>query len=465
MKSYQRFVHIFFSPGCILCVCLMGILFGCGKGHTPPSFILVSIDTTRVDRLGLYGNPRPVSPYLDAIGAQGIVFDQAVTVTENTLISHASLFTGLFPAAHGTTYKENGVPLDSSYITIAEDFLSSGLYQTAAFTAHGGWLNKEFGMDQGFEVFSGGYRSADVVLKEAEDWFLNQRNPEKPFFLFIHLFDPHSDADGRPYQAPEPFLGRWTSNVPERFKNWEDVSPNGSRMLISVTEGDLSLTDEEIRHIRDQYDEGLAYTDDRLGSFLEKYINKQNLYLIVTSDHGEEFGEHEYMLHSSLFDPVVRIPLIILPPPSLSRHYNSPRRIQDQVRIVDLRPSLLGMAGLPKPEACQGKNLVPWLTGKRKESPPGPAPFYHLALRWKGWKLYNFKESYRLYDLGSDPGEQMDLFHRPDLGERVRDMKEILRRYTLEDIGIRSIFKSYEGKGPVLTPEELEKLRSFGYIK
>lgn len=450
---------------CILCVCFVVILCGCRKDHTPPSFILVSIDTTRVDRLGLYGNPRSVSPYLDAIGAKGMVFDQAVTVTENTLISHASLFTGLYPAAHGTTYKEKGVPLDSSYITIAENFLSSGLYQTAGFTAHGTWLNKKFGMDQGFEVFTSGYRSADVVLKEAEDWFLNQRNPEKPFFLFIHLFDPHSDDGGRPYQASEPFLGRWTSNTPERFKNWEDVSPNGSQMLIAVTEGDLSLTDEEVRHIRDQYDEGLAYTDDRLGRFLAKYINTKNLFLIITSDHGEEFLEHNYMLHSSLYDPVVRIPLIILPPPSLSKHYKSPRRIQDQVRIVDLRPTLLGMAGLPKPEACQGMDLVPWLTGKQKECPSGPAPLYHIALRWEGWKLYYFKESFYLYDLSSDPGEQVDLIHNPDLGERVRDMKDILQRYAAEDSAIRRVFQDNKGKESVLSPEELEKLRSLGYIK
>jgi len=465
MKPYHRFVHTCLSPVSILCVCLIGILCGCGKDRTPPNIILVSIDTTRADRLGLYGNPRPVSPYLDAIGAKGIVFDQAVTVTENTLISHASLFTGLFPAAHGTTYKENGVPLDSSYITIAEDFLSSGLYQTAGFTAHGGWLNKKFGMDQGFQVFTGGYRSADVVLKDAEDWLLNQRDPEKPFFLFIHLFDPHSDDGGRPYQAPEPFLGRWTSDTPERFKNWEDVSPNGSRMLIAVTEGDLSLTDEEVRHIRDQYDEGLAYTDDRLGRFLEKYINTKNLFLMITSDHGEEFLEHDYMLHSSLYDPVARIPLIILPPPSLYKHYKSPRRIQDQVRIVDLRPTLLGMAGLPEPEASQGMNLVPWLTGKQKECPSGPAPFYHIGLRWKGWKLYCPKKTFYLFDLGSDPGEQVDLYLRPDLGERIRDMKDILQKYAVEDSEIRRVFQSHKGKEPVLTPEELEKLRSLGYIK
>ena len=123
------------------------------------------------------------------------------------------------------------------------------------------------------------------------------------------------------------------------------------------------------------------------------------------------------------------------------------------------------MAGLPKPEACQGMNLVPWLTGKRKECPSGPAPLYHIGLRWEGWKLYNLKESFYLYDLSSDPGEQVDLFHRPDQSERVREMKDILQRYAAEDSAIRRVFQSHKGEGPVLSPEELEKLRSLGYIK
>ena len=465
MKTFHRFLHIRSIQACILCACLMGFFTGCGKVRRHPSFILISIDTTRVDRLGLYGNPRPVSPYLDAIGAEGLVFDQAVTVTENTLISHASLFTGLFPEAHGTTYKENGIPLSPSYKTIAEDFLSSGLYQTAGFTAHGGWLNKKFGMDQGFQAFSSGFRSADVVLKEAEDWYINQRDPEKPFFLFVHLFDPHSDADGRPYQVDQPFLGRWTSDPPERFKNWDKVSPNGSQFLIAVTEGKLALSEKEVKHIRDQYDEGLAYTDDRLGRFLAGYKNSDDLFVIITADHGEEFMEHNYMLHSSLYDPVVRIPLIILPPPSLNKRYKTPRRIQDQVRIVDLRPTILGMAGLPKPDTCQGENLVPWMTGRNKEFLSGPAPLYHHALRWKGWKLYFLKDSFHLYDLHTDPGEQIDLIDHPGQEKRIKEMKEILQKYAEEDREIRRIFRSQKGKKPVLTAEEQEKLRSLGYIK
>ena len=129
----------------LIILLLVGLVSSCHKKSDFKNFILVSLDTTRIDRLSLYGNKRPVSPGLVELSKKALVFDQAVTVTENTLISHASLLTGLYPAAHGTTYKDDGVPLDKAYRTIAEDFLSSGRYQTAGFAAHGTWLNKKFG--------------------------------------------------------------------------------------------------------------------------------------------------------------------------------------------------------------------------------------------------------------------------------------------------------------------------------
>ena len=453
--------------GILATALFLGHFAACSRGPgEPPSVILISIDTARVDRFGLYGNPRPTSPYLDAIGRRGLVFDQAVTVTENTLISHASLFTGLFPAAHGTTYEDGGVPLNSAYVTLAEDFLESGLYQTAGFAAHGTWLCEKFGMDQGFQVFQTGFRSADVVLEEAETWLKDRRDPDKPFFLFIHLFDPHSDFDGRPYQAPEPFHGRWTSDYQGRFTDWEERTPNGSLFLVAVTEGRIRITPKEAEHFRDQYDEGLAYTDDRLGRFLEKHGRGENLFVVITSDHGEEFLEHGYMLHSSLYDPVVRIPLIIVPPPDLEKRYGVPRRLREQVRIVDLRPTLLDMAGLPTPEACQGVSLNSWLTGRDKICPAGPAPFYHTAVRWDGFKLYETRQGPALFDLTADPGEQVNLHGLPEHQERIDRMNAFLRMQVKQDLEVRAVLRdsSRDPKSP-MDARDLDRLRSLGYIK
>ena len=445
---------------------VLGNILACKHKKNNHNFILVSLDTTRIDRLSLYGNERPVSPNIVELAKKGLVFDQAVTVTENTLISHASLLTGLYPAAHGTTYEENGTPLNQAYHTIAEDFLSTGHYQTAGFTAHGTWLNKKFNIDQGFQVFKSGFRSADVVLKEVEEWMIQMRDPTKPYFLFIHLFDPHSDRDGRPYQAPKPFFGRWTSNYKGKYHNWDEVNPNGSLFLTASNRDKISLNDEDIRHIRDQYDEGLAYTDNRICRFLNKYVNFEDTFVIITSDHGEEFKEHEYMLHSSLYDQVVRIPLIIIPPNRMQKKYNAHRRIKEQVRIVDIRPTILSMASLPEAKLCQGKNLNPWLIGDVYECPAGPAPFYHLALRWDGYKLYIKKNKYYFFNLRKDPEEKVNLIDQTKFSDCINNMKNILSQYAQEDKRIReNIEYLNENNKLIRTEEELKKLRSLGYIK
>jgi len=449
-----------------LFIIFFGLIPNCKKKTDQKNFILISLDTTRVDRLSLYGNDRPVSPNLVELSKKGLVFDQAVTVTENTLISHASLLTGLYPAAHGTTFKQDGVVLNQAYQTIAEDFLSSGLYQTAGFTAHGTWLNKKFGIDQGFQVFTSAFRSADVVLKEVEEWMTETRKPDKPYFLFIHLFDPHSDWDGRPYQAPEPFFGRWTSDYQGKYQDWKEMKPNGSHFLSAVNRFEITLTEEDIRHLRDQYDEGLAYTDDRICRFINEYVNFEDTFVIITADHGEEFKEHEFVLHSSLYDQVVRIPLIIIPPKDMQEKYNIPRRIKEQVRIVDIRPTILSMAHLPKARICQGKNLNPWLIGNIDECPCGPAPFYHLALRWEGYKLYKKSKKWYLFDLYKDPKELVNLINHPELSDRVKEMRNILSEYAQKDKEIRDNIEllSKENKS-MYTEEELKKLRSLGYIK
>ena len=448
-----------------LVLILVAGLQSCTKTSKPKNFVLISLDTVRLDRLSLYGNKRPVSPKLVELSKRGLVFDQALTVTENTLISHASMLTGLYPAAHAATYANDGVPISDSYQTIAEDFLDSGEYQTAGFTAHGTWLNRKFGFHQGFQVFTSGFRSADVVLKEVEEWFKKKRDPEKPYFLFIHLFDAHSDWDGRPYQTVEPFLHRWTSDYKGRFQNWEEMNPNGSILLAGVNKGEVSLTKEEILHIRDQYDEGLAYTDDRICNFLNRHIDFDDTFVVITADHGEEFKEHDYMLHSSLYEQVVRVPLIVIPPRDMTRKYKIPRRIPDQVRIVDLRPTILDMAGIPKAQLCQGKNLNPWMLGREKDCPAGPAPFYHLALRYDGFKLYKRGAHYELFDLSRDAAEKVNLIHKETLTARVRKMKAIIHDYARKDREVRKIVEKMEkGNKSIYSKEDLERLRSLGYL-
>ena len=182
-------------------------LIGCGPDPPPPSFILVSLDAVRADHLGAYGYRRDTTPFLDSLARRGFLFEQAVAPSLNTLISHASLLTGLPAWAHGATYGKGVRPLHPNFTSVAEELSEQG-YETAAFTAHGDWLNAEKGFAQGFGTFSSDYRPAEEVLGEAAAW-LAALPPEAPYFLFLHLYDVHSDYRGRPYAAPEPFGGRW----------------------------------------------------------------------------------------------------------------------------------------------------------------------------------------------------------------------------------------------------------------
>ncbi len=279
-----------------------------------PSFLLISIDTLRADHVGCYGYERDTTPHLDALAARGYRFDQCATVSENTLISHASMFTGLTAEAHGTTYVDDGRVLHDNYRTIAEDFRDAG-YQTAGFNSHGAWLNEAYGMAQGFETFVHGHDDADVLLPKVEEW-LEKRDRSKPFFVFLHLFDVHSDVVGRPYQAKPPHLGRWTSDYAGEFTDWETRKPSGSNFLNAVNAGTIELSPEDDRYLVDQYDEGLATLDERLGRFLDELDGevKRTTWITVTSDHGEEFGEHGKYMHGTVFDGIQRVPLIVAPP-------------------------------------------------------------------------------------------------------------------------------------------------------
>lgn len=400
-----------------------------------PSFILVSIDTARRDAFGCNGYGRDTTPNIDALAARGLVFDRAVTLSCNTLISHATMLTGLHPAAHGATSKHGGVALEQSFITLAEDFQRAG-YQTAGFTAHGDWLTARYGFHQGFDVFQSGYRSAEAVLSEARKWLL-RRNPLKPFFLFVHLFDVHSDFGAAPYDSPPPFRGRYTGDYHGPLTPWEKQQVQGSRFLAAVRNGKIRITGRDRAYLKGLYDEGLAYTDDRLGAFLRAAKPLRNTYLWITADHGEEFQEHGGMLHGTSYDEVVRIPSILVPLQGCTDTLGAPRRVAAQVRTVDLRPTLLALAGLPAPRVCQGSNLLPWLRGEVDTCPAGPAFLNdNRAVRYRGFK-YIRNGTRELYDLARDPGERRNLMQDPKVARGARKFEALLREQARKDRAIR----------------------------
>ena len=453
-------------PASVLSLSVMLGAVACTEPAGPPSFLVVSLDTTRADHLGLYGHDQDTTPNLDVLGASGVVFDQLISVSENTLISHASLFTGLVPAAHGATYADEGSALAPAAVTFADDFLRAG-YQTAAFVAHGDWLTSAFGMDRGFETFTSAYRGADAVLAEAASW-LAARDRSRPFLLFLHLFDVHSDVGPRPYEAPEAFSGRFTSDYEGPLRDWETAPVVGSAFLQAAMNGEVSLDSVDLEYLRDMYDEGLAATDAKLGAFLDGPAKEalDEAFVLVTADHGEEIGEHGRMLHSAFYDEVVRIPGILVPPRNRPDVLGPARVVHEQIRLIDIRPTLLSLAGLPRPARCQGVALVDWLDGTRTSCPAGPAAIYHQALRQGGFKLIRKKSGVELYDLTNDPEEQVDLASVPEHKPRVQQMIATLNALRERDTKLGEELQAMGASpAPGHDAASTEALKAIGYAR
>jgi arylsulfatase A-like enzyme/Flp pilus assembly protein TadD len=395
-----------------------------------PNLLLISIDTLRADHLGLYG-ARAATPRLDALGRAGVVFERAVAQVPITLPSHASLFTASYPFAHGV--RDNGsFRLPEERRTLTEAFRAAG-YRTAAFVGSFA-LDSRFGLEQGFELYDDFYgdtgaledfaiseRPAARVLAPALEWLSGQR--EAPWFAFVHLYDPHA-----PYLPPAPFS--------ERFA-------------------------------QDLYRGEVAYVDDALGKFLDELKKRgqlENSLVVVTSDHGEGLGEHGERTHGMFaYETTLHVPLILSWEGVLA-----PRRVASRVRLVDVAPTLLALAGLAPLPASQGLSLVPFLEG-RDESSEGESYFEALAFNlnrdfaplaglYRGRFKFVRLPIPELYDLDADPGETENLAPaRPAL------VKEMAAR--LEEVeGSGAIEGGGGGNRLAVDEETRRRLQTLGYV-
>lgn len=416
----------------------------------PTNIILISIDTLRADHLGAYGYSRPTSPNLDGLAAEGAVFEDVTSTSPWTLPSHGSMLTGRYPTNHGL--RALGTKIDDQVPTLAETLQERG-FSTAAFT-NSTYFSTMYGMRRGFEAFQNvpedrSQVRPSLVLPYAAKWLVENR--KEPFFLFLHLYDVHSD-----YRA----LRRFRRPFRRPYKGDFDGS---THQLVEVQDEGREINARDAQHLVDLYDAGIRQTDHVIGGFLDVLRELDLLdrtILFVTSDHGEEFLDHGNVLHgSSMHEELLRVPLIVRGP-----GVGKGVRVQDPVSIVDIAPTALALAGLPPVESVDGVDLSRSLTGQPLEERPIFAEADHRsgdsdqlqAVRLGRHKLHRDKRdgTITLYDLDDDPTEMKDISENDT--ELVSSLTNALDQF----LGSRV---ETEAAG-TLSDEQIERLRGLGYI-
>lgn len=418
--------------------CVAAASAGCGGAPDRPNVLLVTLDTTRADRIGAYGYAGAATPAFDALAASGVLFERAWTVTPLTTPAHASLMTGLLPPAHGV--RNNGrFRLSAEARTLAEAFEESA-YATGAFVAAFP-VSRAFGLDQGFGTFDddfgsaaqGGVRSertCDEVLARAVPWLRERLSAGGPFFAWVHFYDAHD-----PYEPPEPFA--------RDFRGRE-------------------------------YDGEIASADRCLGILLEELRRggaEDRTVVAVAGDHGEALFDHGEPTHGLfVYEEVLRIPLVVRASWALPRG----ERRADLASLVDLPPTLLALAGLPEEGWGHGRDLFAGDSASGDPSDtrglgPGRALYAEsffgqeefgwapLVTVRRGDAKWIAAPRPERYDLAVDPRELDNLAGREP--ERDRGMESVL----VEVAGWAST-SGIGGAEQAVDDDLLERLQSLGYV-
>jgi arylsulfatase A-like enzyme len=416
---------------------------------SPPSLVLISVDTLRADRLGVYGYFRETSPNIDRFAADALVFDNAIAPMSTTLPSHVSIMTGTHPVRHGVLSNlalfKRPLVTDESLRTAAQ-MLSAAGYDTAAFISAAP-LSQATGIDAGFAHFHspppyvpgrpGETRRAESTIDAARDWL---GGAEPPYFLFVHLFDPHA-----PYEPPPPFDRQFARH--RRLRSYLE------RLRYPV-----DLMGQAIP-ISNRYDGEIRYADREIGRLLaelERQGRFQDSVIVLTADHGEGLLQHRIPQHGVLYHEQIRVPLIF-------RFPQGPKgRLSSMASLIDILPTVAGHAGLPLDrEQLDGVNLLAEPRAAALSQRTVRKGFLELnfTLTDREWKYWYFSETAdQLYDLARDPHETRNVIALyPERAARMR--AEILRLIDLDRE------RSHLQVTDEIPPEAREQLRALGYVE
>lgn len=428
------------------------------EAGAPPSVLVITIDTLRADHVGAYGYARPTTPRLDALVAEGALFETAYAPSSTTAPSHATLFTGRQPLAHGVV--RNGVALDAGIPTMASLLAQAG-YRTAAFVSSYPVAAK-FGLAHGFAHYDDDFGAEGGTMKStrwqrergddgaldrvgaatvdaALAWLEAQRDGA-PLLIWVHLFDPHA-----PYAPPPPYDTTFTS-----------TDPSPQQQAIDAYDGEILYADAQVGRL-------VAAFDGATGG--------RGL-VIVTSDHGEGLWEHGYPGHNrGLWEEEVRIPLIV------RRHgaIAPGRRVTEPVHLIDVLPTVVAAAGVAAPDGLSGVDLAAVLDGRTKiaadraiyltRSYFGERPRkkhkergWAFGLRRGAWKLIEAPSEGRreLYDLTRDPDEMHD--RAGDEPGEASELAALIERWRAQEDARR-------GSALIEPARDVrQRLRALGYV-
>jgi len=417
--------------------------------------VLVSIDTLRADHLGSYGYPRPTSPHLDQLAERGVVFERAMAHAPSTLPSHVSIFTSTLPIEHRVMVSTES-PLPDDLPSVAEIFVDAG-YRTAAFHS-GGQLTDDLSIDRGFEAWENlGEAFAPIVARGCA-WLAES---DQPAFVFLHTYEIHHPYRPRPDLLAlfdEGYDGPLPAHI-EIEEHLRAINP-GSGERLEVDARDLA-------HIVATYDAELRSVDESIGRLVECIAKRGRLdrtVFAITSDHGEEFGEHGWVgWHShTLFDELLHVPLIL----RLPGDHGAGRRVAETVRSIDIAPTLLDAVSIQRPRGFRGRSLLPFARGEKPTTRPAEAIAIAardhpellpqlISVRSSSHKLIGSV----LYDLADDPGETTDVAaHAPEV---VHDLARHREAALALARPVRSGLANDERR---LDAKTREQLRALGYL-
>ena len=468
----------------------------------PQGVVLIQADTLRPDHLGFYGHKRDTAPFLARFAAEGAVFQSAYAQAGWTKVSSPSIMTSLYPTTHGVARIPDRLP--ASATTIAEVYRAAG-YSTLSLSSvmfTGQFTNLHQGFEELHELTSvadsgGAYSSktAREYVDRASDWI--ERHRDEPFFIYLHVFDPHS-----PYEPRRPYDTVWAdqSKREEHVKQRETLRKVVSNQFLA---GRGMATREEmvkagidpaayIAYDKDWYDSSIRAMDAEIARLMERIRAAglgEKTAVVFLSDHGEEFQEHGRMWHGqSVYGEMMRVPLVVRWPGRIKPH-----RVEEAVQLIDVMPTLLDLSGLTHPEGLQGQSLMPLLTSSQaggagtvsaadggwrsrpvilQKIPDGtaeefPSTIEATAIIDGQWKLIHNKAGapdrpeYELFDVANDPLDQKNV---------AGQNPEVVKRLAKAIEGFRTMAAAARLKPDAeatdkMSPEQLQRLRSLGYIK